>query len=66
MIALPVVFDHFNHDLLGVEPHPDLCLEEGHKPCQVILILSAVSIEVALDDSIATLTHSPLLTEHAY
>jgi hypothetical protein len=62
MLSLPVVLDHFNHDLFSVESHPHLCLEEGDKSGKVVLILPAVSIEVALDDAIAPLTHGALLT----
>lgn len=62
MLSLPIVLDHFNHDLFCVEPLPYLSLEERDKPSKVVFILPAISIEVALDDPIASLAHGSLLT----
>ena len=56
---LPVVFNHFNHDLLCIQTHPNLSLKEGKKSCKVIFIFPAISLQIILDNFIACLADSP-------
>ena len=39
-----------------------LCLEEAYKSCEVVFVLPTVTLKVAVDGSIACLTHNTLFT----
>ena len=40
-----------------------LFLEEGNEPSKIVLILATVSLQIALNDKIASLADAPLVAE---
>ena len=69
-IALSIV-THISTALRGQRPHlfviiMYLFLENVNESGKIVLVLAAVSFEVALNDTIASLTHLALLTAKMY